>query len=51
MQIVTGHANLKTQKFLIKLEASPMCDCQEELETSIRIRKSVDYTLGIGGTN
>ena len=36
-QIVTGHANLKRHKFLMKLEESPMCDCQEGEETTIHV--------------
>ena len=36
-QIVTGHANLKRHKYLMKLEESPMCDCQESEETSIHV--------------
>ena len=36
-QIVTGHANLKRHRYLMKLEDSPMCDCQEDEETSIHV--------------
>ena len=36
-QIVTGHANLRRHKFLMKLEDSPTCECQEEEETSIHV--------------
>ena len=36
-QIVTGHANLKRHKYLMKLEESPMCECQESEETMIHV--------------
>ena len=36
-QIVTGHANLRRHRFLMKLEDSPICECQEEEETAIHV--------------
>ena len=37
VQLVTGHANLKRHRFLMNLEESPMCECDEEEETSIHL--------------
>ena len=36
-QIVTGHANLKYHRYLMKLEDNPRCDCGEEKETSTHV--------------
>ena len=37
VQLVTGHANLKRHRFIMNLEESPMCECDEEEETSIHL--------------
>ena len=39
-QLVTGHANLKRHRYLMKLEDSPQCDCGEDEETSIHLLTS-----------
>ena len=36
-QIITGHANLRRHRFLMKLEEDPICECGEDEETSIHV--------------
>ena len=40
VQLVTGHANLRRHRFLMKLEDSPQCECGEDEETSIHLLTS-----------
>ena len=37
VQIVTGHANLKRHRHIMKLEEDPICECGEDEETSIHV--------------